>query len=1735
MSDDREECLARLIRKRASLKGRITKLNQYVQSIENVRNFSTLQIKEIQRRQKICEELNSDFNHIQSQIEEECETNEEINTEAEEREGIEKQIIYIISFLEDLLEKTLPKDNDNKSITSVHSVHEHFSNSSQPIRLPEISLPLFDGSYLKWLEFRDTFESLIICNNSMPDINKFHYLRSSLRGGATEAMATLEFTSANFKVAWELLCKRYDNKQVLVNNHLKALFAIQPLHNESHKLLRYLVDQVSKNMRALSTLGQPTVHWDTLIIFMVTSKLDATTSIKWEEYKNNKTNIPTLEEFYEFIRNRANILESTRAIQGEKFSQNQNIKYNNFQTQTLQVKNNNKSNTNLSICSQDKIYEKLCLSCNEQGHLISECNKFLKLNIQDRFKEVQRLRLCSNCLREGHKTFHCRVKSLCKCKKKHNYLLHNEHQSLNSSEQVSLPLVSNSASDHTSTPSLSSSCNMISLSTTSIGQVLLSTALVKVINVNNEHTYLARALLDTGSQSSFITNRLKNKIMLSSDIIKPICISGITNMNFNIKEKCSVYIQSRTSTFNTHINCLIVPEITGTIPSVPVNIANLNIPTNLVFADPDFHQPSEIDILLGADVFWNIVGCERIVLGVGKPVLQKSELGWLISGPVGDGIPHQVTCHFTRQIHNDLQRFWEVEEVQFSKPIFSLEEKVCEEHFIQNFERLPNGRFSVKIPLKEIPENTLGDSFYLAKKRFLSLEKKLDKNPDLKRKYCEFIDEYLNLNHLSSVDKPEFGYYIPHHAVLHDKSETTKLRVVFDASAKTTSGKSFNDIQYIGPVVQDDLISILIRFRHYKYVLTADIQKMYRQIEIDSSQRHLQLILWRQNKCESIKVYKLNTVTYGTASAPFLSTRCLLQLAHECPDPIIGKVIAHDIYMDDFITSCQSEEDLRHIYDGVCSTLSSACFPIHKIRTNCPNVLQDETTSQALDLSKSTTVLGLNWSPLSDSLNFSVNLDLTNKITKRTIISLTCQIFDPLGLLCPCIIKAKIILQKLWVLKLTWDDEVPTQVAQDWKNIAEKLKCLTQVTVSRNVLCDFPISIELHCFVDASQEAYGACIYFRSTDNQGHIEVKLLCAKSRVSPLKILTIPRLELCGALLGAQLSQKVLDSVRCPIDRKVIWTDSTIVLGWIKAQPTLLKAFVANRVIMINELTQGFSWRHVPGDLNPADLASRGVDPLLLQAHPLWWEGPSFLRKDLSEWPQKLQNTAIDLPEFKLQVHVGSVDDCKDLSLVNFDQFSNYKRLLRMFAYVRRFIYNCRHKNNKLSGPLITEECNKALTSLIRFSQLESFKDEIQLLSNGASLCNKSNLLSLNPFLDHDGVLRVGGRMKNSPYNFNKKHPVILCGKNTFTKLLMRFEHNRLYHAGPQLLLASLREHYWPIGGRVLARATVKKCVICTRYRGKTIKPQMGNLPSVRTEGLFPFYSTGTDFAGPYQISSKRGRGNRTTKCYLCLFVCLSTRAVHIEVVSDLTSHAFILCLQRFISRRGKPRVIYCDNGTNFVGANNEFNKMLRSSRESTLNFASSEGIQFKFIPAYSPHCGGAWEAGVKSAKYHMKRVVGNASLCFEDLATLFIQIEAILNSRPLSPLSSDPADLNPLTPGHFLVGRPLMSVPFPAPELAKPNYQAIEKIRKEFWRRWRKEFLAELQQRSKWKLSTPEPCIGDMVIIKEENSPPQRWRLGRITKLHSGTDGITRVVDVYTAKGTIRRAIHNIVRLPAQEGF
>ncbi|CAK1602856.1 unnamed protein product [Parnassius mnemosyne] len=314
-------------------------------------------------------------------------------------------------------------------------------------------------------------------------------------------------------------------------------------------------------------------------------------------------------------------------------------------------------------------------------------------------------------------------------------------------------------------------------------------------------------------------------------------------------------------------------------------------------------------------------------------------------------------------------------------------------------------------------------------------------------------------------------------------------------------------------------------------------------------------------------------------------------------------------------------------------------------------------------------------------------------------------------------------------------------------------------------------------------------------------------------------------------------------------------------------------------------------------------------------------------------------------------------------------------------------------------------------------------------------------------------------------------------------------------------------------------------------------MGNLPSARTNPSFAFEVVGVDFAGPFLTRDRKGRGCKIIKSYLCIFVCFTTKALHLEIASDLSAEAFIMCLNRFISRRGKPSEIHCDNGRNFVGANNEFKRFLESCSESISSYAAEEFIKFKFSPAYSPHFNGLSEAGVKAAKHHLIRMVGNTHLTFEELATLFSQIEAILNSRPLTPLSSDPTDLYPLCPGHFLIGKPLTSLPSPVLIDTNPRYLAryelIDQIRQQFWERWRTEFLNELQQRSKWRISQGQISEGDMVVLKEPNLPPLKWRMGRIHRLYPGTDGVARVADVNTSKGVIRRAVTNLCPLPNEQ--
>lgn len=1727
--------LKQLIKKRGTYKARLTLFEKYVNTLLDEISQSGVMVVErpilieLESRVDRQEVLLSEFNQIQNSIEE---LHENIDEQMLERESFEKIHYRLVSVVKNFIyeKTTLLLSNEGKGESSAAKPHNS-ARQLPHITLPQIKLPIFKGSYETWLEFRDTFLSLVHKRPDLDDVEKFHYVRSHLDGEAKQVIGSIEFSAENYKVAWDLLCERYNNKRLLIQNHIKSLLDISPLSKESAVHLRNMVDNVSKHLRALNTLAIKTKEWDVLLIYLLGSKLDKKTEREWEECQL-AGDLPTLEEFKAFLKRKADILEKLDINHGVELKVES--KHDKF-----------KSNKSFVATVQNS-----CGFCKKE-HYITNCVEFLKLSTYNRSERVRQLKLCLNCLKANHVSKDCRASTCRKCNSRHHTLLHFERQASTALEPPGT--VNTTRKEEVSENSLgSNSNNAIAVSNCNLVQsnnVLLSTALVHIVGSSGEgHT--CRVLLDSGSQSNFISANLCSRLGVEKSSVN-ISIVGISRVVSSIKHRCEIRIQSLCNAFEMSISCLVLPKICENIPNLGIPVAELNIPKHLRLADPSFYKPGEVDLLLGADVFYNLLCNGQIRLGTEGPILQKTVFGWVVSGSVPSVYQGRVHCSLSTKcdVQNQLAKFWELEEISPGNiSLLSEDEKQCENIFATTTKRNSDGRFIVKIPLKESPSK-LGDSRHSALKRFYSLENKLQKNSNFKQMYVQFMQEYIDLGHMSKVSEISNSgnvcYYLPHHGVMNEKSITTKLRVVFDASCVSDSGLSLNDLQYVGATIQNDLVSIIIRFRLHKIVVCADVAKMYRMVLVDPSQRGLQCIFWRSNVRDELSVYQLNTVTYGTASAPFLAVRCLKELADEnaVSFPTASRAILDDFYVDDFISGAETVQEAVQLCSEVSSILKSGCFTLRKWTSNSADVLN---SIQVSDISsgimqfgdkENTKMLGLYWSCQSDVLMYKIKELLPCKtITKRSILSDIAQIFDPLGLLSPSVVKAKLILQKLWSLKLSWDEAVPSDLHFYWQQYREQLSELNHLEIPRRVVCENLVKLEIHGFADSSQECYGACVYLRSTDANNKIHVSLLCSKTKVAPLKLVTIPRLELCAALILAQLVNKVQLSLKQRIDSISLWSDSTVALGWIKTSSHLFQTFVANRVSQIQTLSDINNWHHVSTKSNPADLLSRGVNPSILGESTLWWHGPEWLSMMENSWPRSKATITGELPELKAEVKSFPVTRSESFP---FERFSNFVRMKRVLAYCLRFVSRCQRKPSQ-TGALTSQELEAAFMCLVKFSQGESFPIELRMLRKGGEIKSKGGLLSLSPFIDPSGILRVGGRLELSDFEYDKKHPILLSSKHPLTKLLFVHEHRRLLHAGPNLLLSSIRERFWPISGRNLAKRVIHDCIKCYRAKPSQIHPMMGMLPKTRIQPMPPFHVTGVDYAGPFLLKDRRGRGARLSKCYVSLFVCFTTKAIHLELVSDLTTKSFIAAFRRFVSRRGRPAHVYSDNGKNFVGANAELRELegfLLNEGESLTDSLHNEGVDWHFIPVNSPHFGGLWEAGVKATKFHLKRVLANASLTFEHFGTVLTQIEAILNSRPLTPLSSDPNDLDVLTPSHFLIGKSMTSLPDPRvidlPLNRLSRFQFLQSLQQHFWSRWAKEYISELQKRVKWKTAQEELKAGTMVLIRDDKLPPLRWNLGRIIEVHPGKDGVVRVATIKTKCGVIKRAFAKICPLPIDE--
>lgn len=1704
-------------------------INKFLESLEKDKHEDLNNVKieckrinfRIERLNKFIQELNESFDIIQPRA-------HYVQSEIKIRQmlediqlNIEDLVITAEDKDENLIIEFTNKLNqvDVETSSIINKLQQASDRTTQktiytkPPKLEPISIPKFNGRFKEWTAFKNLFQNMIHNNKSLSDVEKLQYLRNYVEDEPLRMINHLQITSDNYNIAFQLITQRYDNSRKLVDTYLDIIFNHPIASSKSSNSIKSFYDSIQECLQGLEALDVKIES--SMIIYLGLKKLDAENIKAFEEGLKNPKEMPTIEQFLNFLESRYLVIESVN-----------DKKFNNFQ----------KSSVNTNITSE----KRTCNFCQDGGHNIFNCDKFQKLSIKERNNFVFKKRLCKNCLM--HKSNKkCNSKYKCSsCNKQHHSLLHYSNIKMNKQENA---VQTSNCEDNSSNKQDSSK-----ITSTHVGHkntVLLATALIYIRGASGRFEPF-RALIDQGSQASLITQNAATLLDLPR-LKSNTEISGLgANIQKNAKYKVYIEIRSHFSQkIELEIMAYVLPKLTGDLPNESISIDKSQW-NNIILADPNFDVQGPIDLILGADVYSKI-----ILQGMkfGNPTAFKTKLGWILNGPTTKEVKggfiasniqtiNQVQTNISiTEINDSMTRFWNIEEIKSTNSSNKDDIRVK-----IDIKRDMNGRYSMRLPFKN-KEVKLGNSRNQALARFMHLENSLKSHPAKRLEYHKFMKEYLDLGHMRPIHvaNPNQGYYIPHHAIWKKDNITTRLRVVFDASAKTSNGRSLNDELIVGPTIQENLTSILIRWRSYKYVFTADIEKMYRQILIDEKDQPFQKILWRFSPLEPIKEFCLTTVTYGTSSAPYMAIQALQQLADdECSEnSTIKKIIKNDFYVDDLMSGAASKKEAMTKINKIIKITSKGCFSLRKWASN-DNSLIDHLPENLkinslleIDNNDSIKTLGIWWNPLDDDFTYKIKTNMSKDKTKRVFLSNISRIFDPMGWIAPITIVAKIMMQELWTLKMDWDDELPLSFQKKWINFEENLPILEKIKIPRYLQTSVHTEVEIHGFCDASEKAYASVVYARVNTDQGCI-INLIGSKTRVAPLnKEQSIPRLELCAAQLLSKHVEEIKNSLKFSTQTPTYyWSDSKITLAWIKGDSNRWKSFVAHRVAEINKLSLKNNWNYVGTKFNPADIASRGISSKHLINNELWWNGPNWLA---GEWKSQIEEenftTSEEISQSKPMLKVYSNEVKEDFNSI-ICRFSSMTKCIRVICYIRRWC-------SKKRGILTNLEINEAFTLVIKFIQEKEFEREIKLLKAGKTNQISNKFLQLNPFLDERNVMRVGGRLKNLQLTSLSKHPIILPSSHYFTKLLVEHAHKQTLHGGNQLTLAYIRQNYWIPNGKCLVRNIIHKCIRCHRLRTETAKQMMGNLPMVRITPAPAFTNTGLDYAGPISIKTSKGRGTKSYKGFIAVFVCLATRAIHLEAVSDLTTNAFLAAFKRFTARRGYCLNIYTDNGTTFVGANNDIKKEFQQFLKTTSKTAAellSENTNWHFIPPGAPHFGGIWEAAVKSMKHHLKRVIGDQMLTFEELTTVLYQIEACLNSRPITPLSNDPSEIEALTPGHFLIGRPLIANPQSDISELKccSRWQLLTKMVQQFWKRWSTEYLSTLQHRPKWMTKEQNLKIGDLVLIKEDNYPPLKWSMGRIIETHPGKDDIVRAVTLRGPNGSIlKRAISKLCPLPIQD--
>lgn len=1543
------------------------------------------------------------------------------------------------------------------------------SSSSNYAGLPKLTLPKFDGDFMKWRPFFDQFKASVH-DRDIPTVHKLTYLLGSLTNEAKSSVMGLSCTAENYSVVLGLLKERFGDPSLLIRLYADRLVNVPAAIEGNVSSFRKLIDQFEAYRREIQSLVKevtasssadpsssnppsststsdsssapaPSVLPIDQNIFLapiLESKLPKNSRLEWARRSNLKEKFD-LDKLIRFAKSEVETLESLESSSKDLSLTTSSKESSSFVSASKKFKSKNsfRSPPAAAATMSAKAHVWSCYLCDsKEPHRPMQCSQFLAMNPGQRRRIQSQKGLCENCLGKHSKDQCSSTKSCFKCGQQHHTLLHEDRIQASSSGSVKMAIQRDRSSVS-----------------------IVQTALVKIRGSQRK----VRILIDSGSEESYIRQELVSEIRppLVSTKLHRIETFGGKITNSEPHSTYSIEVANRFDKFQSWISLQViaVPFICRPCSSIPTSMLNdilRQIPENSLADEYKNLKHLPIDILLGMNAIPDIISYQA-PFRINSLSLTPTMFGLVVGGTAASdqketSMVRIVKLLRSKPIIDDVPKLWDLETIGVTPP-----DKLP----VPSIEPQFNGvRYEVTPPW--IGDERPSFSFNQALRRQSSFSKL---SPDRQREYSDTLRMYHDRGILEKAS-PDCGNFIPHHAIV----QKSKLRIVYDASAKPWKGPSLNQCLFPGPNLLSDLTTILLNFRLYKYPLIADVEKAFLMVGIKKEHRDYFKIVWTDLD-HSIRVSRFCSVCFGINCGPFLLLETIRHHLSTLPQCPIVSSLKRSLYMDDVVSGSNSLPGVLDFKTRSQSIFSQAGMNLRDFRS-VSDVELHWNPSPSSDV---ISVLGSRWDPSSDLMG--VNLILSPARTKREVASSVASIFDPLGLATPWTISLRIFLQSLWERGGDWDDPLPDSLREEWNCFVQESHEIKSFFVPRFIKVDD--TSELHVFGDASEKAYATVAYIKTG-----AEVHLLCSKARVSPLKpkSLTIPKLELMSSFLSARYSNYILSAISMANLPIRYYSDSMDVLGWMKGYSK--DVFVRNRIQQIRELTSSENWSHVSTHSNAADLPSRGTDlRSFVKIHSeSWLHGPSFLKESSIVPPLVLASKSkpcvqMDQWEFPVQ------------------NFSCLNRLVTAVAWYRRFIHNKIvapfRSVQPLHGVLSVQEKTSAKISLIRHSQVVYGNAEFQALKNGDDVSPQSVLWNAHPVFDHSSNL-----IFCQPRNGEDRVPWIPM-PSPLGVLIVRHVHHELFHMGTATTTNELLRSYWIAKCRRNVKKILASCRSCRRIQSRRLQSPEGSLPNFRSSPARAFQFSGLDHFGPILT-----RNNE--KFWCLLFTCCVTRAVHLELVSALDVKETALAIERFFSRRGRSELLISDNGKSFI----VLSKLLRGI------------VRWNLLVPAAPWTGGFYERLVGTIKRSCKKTLGNSSLSTSELQTVLTQLEDRVNRRPLLVL-----DDQSITPAHFVFGGPPppleaiehsdYSIPESSPEVLSKIIRHRQITSSHLFSRWKSEYLLTLRD---WKKGskTFKPCIlqvDDVVIVAPPDGiriPRNLWPLGRITALHPGRDGKVRNV-------------------------